>query len=103
MCFSERGCKMKKQKVAIILGSVCMFLAIAICIQINTVEYMSKEVGSSVRDNSNLKNELFQLQSKYNSLIKEIDSLEKNLEEIRTEAISDNEEETRNGTRDNIR
>ena len=90
---------MEKRKIAIILGVVCLFLVMAICIQMKTVEYMSKEVGSMVRDNSNLKGELFQLQSRYNNLLKESDIWEDKLEIIRTEAISDDEEETRNGTR----
>lgn len=45
------------KKTAIVLGTVCLILTIAIFIQIKTVESITNEEGISLNDNAELKNE----------------------------------------------
>ena len=60
-----------------------MLLVMAICIQINTIEAATKSVGTTLKDNSDLKDELLKWQGKYESLYKEVEEKEKKLEEVR--------------------
>ena len=46
------------KKIAITLGSICLVLTIAICIQMKTVESITNEEGISLNDNSELKDEV---------------------------------------------
>ena len=48
---------MRKNKIAIILGVVCMILTIAIIVQMRTIEKATKTVGTGISDNSGLKDE----------------------------------------------
>ena len=73
-----------------------MLLTMAIFIQINTIEAATKSVGSTLKDNSDLKDELLSSQGKYESLYKELENKEKKLEEVRLNAAAKNETDSQN-------
>lgn len=86
---------MKKTKTAVIFGIVCCLLTIAICIQIKTIEAMTKEVGKTLSDNINneLIDEVLRWKEKYDKMYKQLTYEEENLEVVRSQAIADNEED----------
>lgn len=73
-----------------------MVLVIAICVQINTIKASTQNVGTSLRDNSGLRDELLSIQGKYESLYKELEGKEKVLEETRQSASNSNESDSKN-------
>lgn len=73
-----------------------MLLVMAICIQINTIKAATEVVGSTLKDNSDLKDELLKSQGKYESLYKELENKEKKLEQVRLNAAAKNEADTQN-------
>lgn len=73
-----------------------MVLTMAIFIQINTIESATKTVGSTIRDNSGLKDELLSLQGRYEELYNKLEEKEKALEEVRLNAVANNEIDTQN-------
>ena len=73
-----------------------MLLVMAICIQINTIEAATKSVGTTLKDNSDLKDELLKCQGEYESLYKELEDKEEKLEEVRLNAATKNEGDTQN-------
>ncbi len=75
-----------------------MLLTMAICIQINTINAATQTVGSTLKDNSGLRDELLSVQGKYESLYNELEDKEKKLEEIRQEAANKSEGDTQNET-----
>ena len=89
---SKKGAlsNLKKEFIALILGTVCVFLTFTICIQMKTVEEMTQEVGSSLRDNSQLKDEYVKWKGLHNTLYKQLEQLENDLEKIRSDASQGN-------------
>lgn len=75
-----------------------MILVIAICVQINTIESATENVGTTLKDNSGLKDELLSLQGKYESLYKELENKEEQLEKTRQTAATNNEGDKENET-----
>ena len=75
-----------------------MLLTMAIFIQINTIESATESVGSTLRDNSGLKDELLIWQGKYKRLYKELENKEEELEKVRLNAAANNETDTQNET-----
>lgn len=73
-----------------------MLLVIAICVQIKTIGSATKSVGTTLKDNSDLKNELLNLQGKYEVLYKELEKKEKELEKVRLNAAAKNETDAQN-------
>ena len=73
-----------------------MTLVIAICVQIKTIEASTANVGTALRDNSGLRDELLSIQGKYESLYQELENKEKLLEETRQNAANSNESDTKN-------
>lgn len=73
-----------------------MLLTMAICIQINTIKSATETVGTTLRDNSGLKDELLSVQGKYESIYKELEEKEKVLEETRQAASNNNESDLQN-------
>lgn len=73
-----------------------MILTMAICIQINTIDSATETVGTTLRDNSGLRDELLSAQGKYESLYKELEDKEKKLEEARQTAANKNEGDSQN-------
>jgi len=82
--------KLRKEIVAIILGIVCMVLTFAIFVQMKTVEDMTNEVGLSLRDKSDLRDEYVRWKGLYNSLYRKLENLEATLVKIRSDASKDN-------------
>ena len=73
-----------------------MVLSIAICVQINTIDSATKTVGTTLKDNSGLRDELLSVQGEYESLYKELEKREKTLEETRQAAANNNESDLQN-------
>ncbi|MBQ3145375.1 MAG: DUF881 domain-containing protein [Clostridia bacterium] len=73
-----------------------MLLVMGICIQINTIKEATKSVGATLKDNSDLKNELLKRQGEYEAIYKELEEKEKKLEEIRLNASTKSEGDTKN-------
>lgn len=84
---------MKKEYVAVVLGMVCFVLVISIFMQIKTVDNMKTSVGTTLSQNSELIDEVFRTQEKYETVFRQLEDAEKRLEIIRTKAISGNEED----------
>ena len=78
------------KKTAIVLGSVCLILTIAIFIQIKTVESITNEEGISLNDNSELKDEVLRWRQAYKDAYNQLEDAEERLEEARTQAATDN-------------
>lgn len=75
-----------------------MILVMAICIQINTVKSSTENVGTTLDDNSGLRDELLSVQGKYETLYKELTDKENQLEETRQTAATNNETDKENET-----
>ena len=75
-----------------------MVLVMAICVQIKTIEKATKSVGSTLKDNTNLRDELLNKQGKYESLYKKLEDKEKELERVRLKAAAKNETDIANET-----
>lgn len=73
-----------------------MMLVMAICIQINTIKSATETVGTTLKDNSGLRDELLSCQGKYEELYKELENKEKQLEQVRLSAATKNQDDTQN-------
>lgn len=82
---------MNKNKIAIILGLMCLVLTIAICIQMNTIEDANKTVGKTMSSNDGLRDEVLKWRDRYNSSYKQLQKLETELEDTRNQAIANDE------------
>lgn len=85
--------KIKNNKVAIILGIVCCILVISIFAQMKTVNEMENSVGTTLRANSELIDEVLSEQEQYNRLYEQLERAEEMLEVIRTKATAGNQED----------
>lgn len=84
----------KNNKIAIVLGIVCFVLVISIFVQMKTVNEMENSVGTILSANSELIDEVLSAQEDYNSLYSQLEKAEEELEKIRTEATSGDQEAT---------
>lgn len=75
-----------------------MILVMAICVQIKTIDTATKSVGTTLEDNSDLKDELLRCQGNYQVLYKKMESKEKQLEKVRLNAAATNETDSINET-----
>lgn len=75
---------------------MCMLLVMAICIQMKTISKATIKVGTTLKDNNDLRDELLLSQGKYESLRKELENKEKDLEEVRLLASTTNETDSKN-------
>jgi len=73
-----------------------MCLTIAISVQINTINDATRTVGTTLRDNNGLRDELLSVQGEYESLYKELEEKEKNLEKTRQAAANNSESDLQN-------
>jgi len=73
-----------------------MLLMMAICIQINTIKEATMSVGTTIKDNSDLKSELLATKGKSELLYKKLEDKEKKLEEVRLNAAANNESDITN-------
>ena len=75
---------------------MCMLLTLGICLQIRTIGDATKTVGTKLRDNSGLRDELLSIQDKYNILYKTLENEEKVLEKTRQIAATNNQDDLKN-------
>lgn len=80
-----------KVKISIVLGIMCLALTAGICIQINTVEKSNSTVSQNYEEN-NLRAEVLKYKEKYDNKMKEIDEIDKQLEQKIDEATENNSE-----------
>lgn len=80
---------MNNNKVAIILGIVCMVLTIAIVIQMNTVKSTNSTVAKTFTENA-LRDDVLKWKEKYDNTYNELEEAEKELDKIREEATKNN-------------
>ncbi len=73
-----------------------MILTIAICVQISTIDAATESVGTTLKDNSGLRDELLSVQGEYESLYKQLEDKEKLLEETRQVAANNDEGDSKN-------
>lgn len=73
-----------------------MVLTIAIYVQISTIDAATKTVGTTLRDNNGLRDELLSIQGKYETLYKELEEREKTLETTRQAAANNSESDLQN-------
>ena len=67
-----------------------------IFIQIKTIKQATVKVGTTLKDNNDLRDELLISQAKYENLLKELENKEKELEKVRLMASTTNEEDSKN-------
>ena len=82
------------KKIAITLGSICLVLTIAICIQMKTVESITNEEGISLNDNSELKDEVLKWRQNFKDAYNQLEEVEARLKEVRTQASTSSEVDT---------
>ena len=73
-----------------------MLLTMAICIQINTINAATENVGTTLRDNSGLRDEYFSVQGRYKSLQNELEAKTKKLEGTRQAAANKSDNDSKN-------
>ena len=81
---------MKKKKIAITLGIMCLMLTLAIAVQIRSVKGGTQVAVQSKTEND-LKDEVFRWKEKYDTTHKLVEESEKELEKVRSEATKNSE------------
>lgn len=84
---------MKKGKIALIIGIVCMLLVIAICIQVRTIKETTQVAVQSQVEND-LKDEVFKWKERYDATYKQVEETDKTLKEIREQATKNSDSES---------
>ena len=84
---------MKKKKIAITLGIMCLMLTLAIAVQIRSVKGGTQVAVQSKTEND-LKDEVFRWKEKYDTTHKLVEESEKELEKVRSEATKDSENDS---------
>lgn len=80
---------MKKGKIALLLGIMCMFLTLGICIQMKTVNESSTRVGKTQAENA-LRDSVLKWKEKYDLIYAEENQKEEELAKLREEVLSQN-------------
>lgn len=75
-----------------------MILVIAIFVQIKTIKSATLTVGTTIKDNRGLKDELLIIQTKYETVKRTLENKQKELEKIRLSASTTNETDKKNET-----
>ena len=76
---------MNKKQIAITLGTMCLILTTAICVQLKTIENTTTTISQSLKENG-LRDEVLKWKEKYDNTYEELTQSNKNLEEIRKNA-----------------
>ena len=84
---------MKKKKIAITLGIMCLMLTLAIAVQIRSVKGGTQVAVQSKTEND-LKDEVFRWKEKYDTTHKLVEESEKELEKVRSEATKNSENDS---------
>lgn len=74
------------RKVAITLGSICLILTIAICIQIKTVSSITENKGIKINGNTEMQAEVLKWRQKYKDEYQRLEELEEKLEAAKTQS-----------------
>jgi uncharacterized protein YlxW (UPF0749 family) len=82
---------MKNWKASLTLGIVCMVLAMAICIQIKTVDNSNTTVSQTLTSNE-LRDQILKQKEKYDKSVVELENTEKKLEEMRVQATKNDDQ-----------
>jgi len=84
---------LRKWREAIALGVICFILLLAIIIQMNTIDEMTREVGGfSLIGNQERRNDYLRARTEYRATISELQRTEERLANIRSLALANNEE-----------
>ena len=81
---------MSKFKISLVLGIMCLALTYAIFVQINTVENTNTKISQNYEEN-NLRAEVLKFKEKYDNRSKQLEVLEKQLEDERKNATQNDE------------
>ena len=73
---------MSKNKIAIVLGTVCLLLCVAIAVQVKTIKGTGSTVSSNFAEDS-LRDEVLEWKEKFDNATLELDEAEKELASIR--------------------
>ena len=73
-----------------------MILVAAIFIQVKTIKAATIKVGTTIKDNNNLKDEFLLSQGKFENLKRTLENKQKELEKVRLSASTKNEKDTQN-------
>ena len=76
---------MNKKQISITLGIMCLLLTLAICVQIRTMNSANSTVSQTLSDNG-LRDEVLKMKEKYDNTYKELENMQKRLEEVRQSA-----------------
>lgn len=82
---------MNKNKISLILGTMCLLLTIGICVQIKTVNRTGTTVSTNSKENE-LRDAVLKEKEKYDNLYEELEEMEKQLEKERTNSTQNNTE-----------
>ena len=82
---------MNKTKISIVLGFMCLALTFGIFLQIKTVQNSNVKVSQNYEEN-NLRAEVLKFKEKYDNKVKDLDNVQKQLEQERESATKNNAE-----------
>lgn len=80
-----------KVNISILLGIMCLFLTIGICVQVKTVNESSTKIGRTQAENE-LRDNVLKWKEKYDNTYNKMDKAEKELEKLREDASKDNDD-----------
>lgn len=80
-----------KKMIGLVLGIMCFFLTVGICIQIKTVKNTSLKVSQNYEEN-NLRAEVLKYKEKYDNLLKETEKVDEELQQKIEKATQNNSE-----------
>ncbi len=83
---------MKKQKIALTLGLVCLFLTIGTCIQLKTIASTTSVGSNSSSIENKLRDEVFKWKDKYDNIYEDLEEAEQILEAERKKATENSSE-----------
>lgn len=81
---------MNKNKIALLLGCVCVGLTFAICIQLKTIDIANKTLTTSLKEND-LRDEVLKWKGRYEKVYEKVQIEEEKLEKIRKKATENDD------------
>ena len=84
---------MKRWRNTIIVGVATFILTVAIFVQINTIDEITKEIGSPLRENRELREEYIRSRGRYNAALTELQRMEHALSTVRNQSLSGSDED----------
>lgn len=83
---------MNKKLISLLLGTMCLLLTLGISIQIKTIDNMSNKSITKTATENELRDRVLKEKEKYDNAYNKIEKLEKELEELRTNAAQNSEQ-----------